>query len=653
MPETLRILFLEDSPNDAELAVATLEESGYPCEWERVETREDFLNRLDAPDYDLILADYSLPSFDGVTALNLFLERGFDIPFILISGTLGEERAVESMKAGATDYVLKQHISRLGSVVRRALSEKAEQRQRKQAEEALLAAEARYRDLFENANDIIYICDLEGRFISINKKAEKLTGYTREEAIAMNFSEIVAPEHHDAVRESLSEKIEGSSDSAIYEIEIICKDGERLPVEVSTRLIREEGRPVAVQGIARDLSERKSLEEQLRQSQKMEAIGCLAGGIAHDFNNLLTAIIGYSQISIAQLDKLNLPGIEDTIHPLRENIGEVEKAARRAAALTKQLLAFSRKQLLQPKVMDLNALVMDIEIMLRRLIGEDIEMVTHLDARLGYVKADPGQIEQIIMNLVVNARDAMPEGGRLTIETANVELDEDYAGHHLETKPGSYVMLAVSDTGTGMDKETASRIFEPFFTTKTAGKGTGLGLSTVYGIVRQSGGSIYVYSEQGLGTTFKIYLPRIEGTSQSVVTRVPVAQAVQGSETILLVEDEEAVRRLSRVILQMNGYTVLEAANANEAISICDQHGGRIHLIITDVIMPLMSGRQLTEHLADSWPEMKVLYISGYTDNAIVHHGVLGSGMAFLQKPFAPDVLLRKVREVLDEPRSK
>jgi len=356
---------------------------------------------------------------------------------------------------------------------------------------------------------------------------------------------------------------------------------------------------------------------------------------------MLTVIIGYSE--------LMLRGVKPD-DPLRNDVEQIKEAGERASLLTRQLLAFSRKQVLQPKVLDLSAVLTNMDRMLQRLIGEDIDLVTMPAPGLGRVHADPGQIEQVIMNLAVNARDAMSRGGKLTIETANVELDNAYAREHVSFRPGSYVMLAVSDTGCGMDAATQARIFEPFFTTKEVGKGTGLGLSTVYGIVKQSDGNIWVYSEPGRGTTFKIYLPRVEGAVETVEPGVAPARAVRGSETILLVEDDHAVRVLARSVLQAHGYTVLEASQGKEALFLSGQHEGPIHLMVTDTVMPGMSGRDLAERLKPSRPNMKVLFMSGYTDKAIVHHGELVPGTAFLQKPFTPDALARKVREVLDSP---
>ncbi len=380
-------------------------------------------------------------------------------------------------------------------------------------------------------------------------------------------------------------------------------------------------------------------EEQLRQWQRVEAIGRLAGGVAHDFNNLLMTILGCSELLLRDFDH------ED---PRREEVEEIRRAAQRATSLTHQLLAFGRRQVLQPQVLGLNEIVENMNRMLRRLIGEDIQLLTLLSPGLWPVKVDPGQIEQVIMNLVVNARDAMPSGGRVTIETANVNLDDAYSRRHISVRPGAYVMLAVTDTGCGMDTQTQSHLFEPFFTTKEKGKGTGLGLSTVYGIVKQSGGNVWAYSEVGKGSSFKVYLPQA-GEARAVYPPKPIPPSLRGgSETILLVEDEDAVRVMISRILRSKGYEVLEARHGQEAIQVCGDHRGPVHLMVTDVVMPQMSGRELANQLAPRRPEMKLLYMSGYPDNAIVQHGVLDPGTAFLQKPFTLDALEGKVREILD-----
>jgi nitrogen-specific signal transduction histidine kinase/ActR/RegA family two-component response regulator len=392
-------------------------------------------------------------------------------------------------------------------------------------------------------------------------------------------------------------------------------------------------------GVLRDITEHKRLQAQFLQSQKMEAIGLLAGGVAHDFNNLLTVIKGYAEVLAEDID----PG-----DPKRCDVEQILKAGNQAASLTSQLLAFSRKQILQPEILDLNATIRQMSSMLRRLIGEDIDLVTIAHPELGSVNADPVQIQQILMNLAVNARDAMPQGGKLTIEMANAHFDEAYVREHPQTMDGPYVMLAISDNGIGMDAATQARLFEPFFTTKGKGKGTGLGLSTIYGIVKQSGGFIWVYSEQGKGSTFKIYFPRVEGQSPTATIESNVQHKLNVSETVFVVEDEPSVRALTSRILQSRGYAVLEASNGKLALDIAQKHSGEIHMVITDVVMPEMGGKALVSQLKMDRPDIKVLFVSGYADNAIVHHGILDSGIEFLQKPFSSENLLRKVREVLN-----
>ena len=433
-----------------------------------------------------------------------------------------------------------------------------------------------------------------------------------------------------------------------------CAAGEG-PGDLEFRVVRSDGglrwvlgrgdveydaarRPIRELGTAQDITERKQLQDQLLQAQKIESVGRLAGGVAHDFNNLLTVINSSAELALAELKAGD---------PLREDLEEIRAAGARAAELTRQLLAFSRKQLLQPVVLNLNALVAATEKMLRRLIGEDIDLKLVPGEDLGSVKADPGQIEQVIVNLAVNARDAMPTGGKLTIETKDVELDEAYASRHAGAHPGSYVMLAMSDTGTGMDEATRARIFEPFFTTKEAGRGTGLGLSTVYGIVKQSGGYIWVHSEIGGGTTFKVYLPRVAEAARDDHA-VPAQASARGTETVLVVEDEKALRRAASRILSSAGYTVLEAADGAEALRMMEGHAGPLHLLLTDVIMPGLSGREVAERLGALRPGLKVLFSSGYADDAILRHGVLDQSVHFIAKPYTAAALTRKVREVLD-----
>jgi signal transduction histidine kinase len=465
---------------------------------------------------ELVISDYSLPRMDGLTALKTVREILPGVPFIFVSGTIGEERAIESLKNGATDYVVKDSLGGLAVKVQRALRE------------------------------------------------------------------------------------------------------------------------------VEDRAKHRLLEEQLRQSQKMEAIGRLAGGVAHDFNNLLTVISGYTQLMLVRMP----PG-----NDLRTEVEEVAKAGERAASLTSQLLAFSRKQILAPAVLNLNETVSETKNLLERLIGEDVEFAAVLDPDLGNAKADPGQIQQVIMNLAVNARDAMPRGGKLTVSTGNVVLDERYVKENPGSQAGPHVFLSVSDTGSGMDQKTLSHLFEPFFTTKEQGKGTGLGLSTVYGIVKQSGGSIWVSSELGRGTTFRLYLPRVDQPVEPVrKTGVAPAAAPKGTETVLLVEDEEAVRKLTHAILSRKGFKVLVAGDGQEALETLQRHEGPVHLLLTDVVLPRMGGREIALQVTKLRPEIKVLFTSGYSERAFVENGILEPGIVLLSKPFTPEELLRKVREVLETP---
>jgi len=526
--------------------------------------------------------------------------------------------------------------------------EKSDQ-QRERAEAALRESEKEFQKFYDEAPVGYHELDTKGRITRVNRKELEMLGYTAGEMLGKPLWNFFVEE--DTTRHVTMAKLAGDvSFHDTFERTYRRKDGTTLPVLVEDRLLRDKnGQIIGIRSTVEDITERRQTqealrksEEQLRQWQRVEAIGRLAGGVAHDFNNLLMTIKGCSELLLNAFDRRD---------PRREEVEEILKAGERATSLTRQLLAFGRRQVLQPQVLDLNSLVINMDKMLRRLIGEDIQLVTVLDQELWSVKVDPGMIEQVIMNLAVNSRDAMPNGGKLTIETANIIHDENYASRHISMKPGYYVMVAVSDNGCGMDKETQSHLFEPFFTTKEKGKGTGLGLSTVYGIIKQSGGNIWVYSEPSQGTTFKIYLPRVEKTATVYKPKASSPPAPGGTETILLVEDEEAVRTMVSKILRNKGYTVLEAAHSEEAFEISERHEGPIHLMVTDVIMPQMSGPELAERLAPRLPEMKVLYMSGYPDNTIVQHGVLEPGTAFLQKPFTLNALESKVREVLDGTR--
>jgi PAS domain S-box-containing protein len=512
--------------------------------------------------------------------------------------------------------------------------------ERKLTEEALKESEEKYRQIIENSQDLIYTIGPEGKFLFISPAISQLLGYDEATLIGRPFQTMVHPDDVAACEESLRQTIKGIRNPG-FQYRIRHVSGNWRWFNSRGGIVYDNlGNYLYFQGVARDITDQFRLEEQLRQAQRMEAVGRLAGGVAHDFNNLLTTILGNAQMALMDMVK------DD---PLYATMNEIREAGDRAARVTGQLLAFSRKQVFQLEVTDLNEAVSEINKILRRLIGEDIELQTILSPTLGLVEADVGQIEQVIMNLAVNARDAMPGGGKLTIETANADLDEAYVAGHVAATSGPYVILSISDTGTGMSTEVQSHVFEPFFTTKEKGKGTGLGLSTVYGIVKQSRGYIWVYSEEGQGTTFKIYLPRVDKADKKEKGKGIKEEVRGGSETVLVVEDEESVRNLAMRILQGYGYQVLTAANGQEALEIFERHDGPIHLILTDVVMPRMSGKELAVRMGDLQPGIKVLFMSGYTDNAIVHHGILDKGIAFIQKPFTPEGLARKVNEVLED----
>jgi PAS domain S-box-containing protein len=658
-----RVLYVEHHAMDIELTQRYFSESAPHYELEIARSCTEGLTRLERlPACDAVLIDLRMLDMSGLDFVREAQRRGLPLPpFIMISGKGDEAAAITSLKLGAADYVAKRdgYLNQITYTIDRAIAHErlnrvnaqlqAELAERKRAELELQESTRLMDSIVENVPLMIFLKEAQGlRFVVFNRAGEDLLGYDRKDLLGKNDVDIFPPEQAAFFMAKDREVLDGGVLLDIPEEPILtAKKGQRLLHTRKVRIKGADGVTKYLLGISEDITDHKQaeadrvkLEEQLRVSQKMEAIGSLAGGIAHDFNNLLSVILSYTEFVLDSIGE----GA-----PARADLLEVKKAGDRAVSLVRQLLAFSRKQVLEPTVLDLNQIVAELEKMLRRILGEDIDFAQALGRDLGVTFVDPGQIEQVLMNLVVNARDAMPEGGKLTIETANVEFDDTYAASNTTVEPGPYVMLAVSDTGCGMDTETKARIFEPFFTTKDKGKGTGLGLSTVYGIVRQSGGDIHVYSEPGQGTTFKIYLPRKLST-MTAESRTPMAPThLTGDETILVVEDEEAVCNLAKRILGAAGYTVLTAASGGEALAKCERHEEEIHLVLTDVVMPEMGGRVFAERLAKLRKGIKVLYMSGYTDDAIAHHGTLDPGTKFIGKPFNAADLTRKVREVLDE----
>ena len=769
----LRILIIEDSEDDTLLVIRGLQKDGYDSSYERVETAEDMREALERETWDIIIADYTLPHFSGLDALKLYKEKGLDIPFIVVSGTIGEEIAVAAMLSGAHDYVMKNNLPRLFPAIQKALTEAESRRERKRAEyelqsarafldsvinaiadpvfvkddkrrfvlvnEALCAiagrpresligknddemfpeeeaavlrktddivldtgkenvneesltnfssgevrtivtsktcyidpagkkfivgvarditdrkraeeqlriSEEKYRNIFENMQDVYYETSLDGLILEISPSIEAISSgqYRQTDLIGQQMLDF----YDDAQeRERLITKLLETGSFSDFEILLRNRDGSLVPCSISAKLWRDDqGNPVKIIGSMRDTIERKKaeterekLQAQLVQAQRMESVGRLAGGVAHDYNNMLSVILGYTEMAMEQVDPDG---------PIYDNLKEVYIAGKRSIDITSQLLAFARKQIVRPIVMDLNETVDEMLKMLRRLIGEDIDFAWEPAIGLWPVKMDPSQIDQILANLCVNARDAISDIGKITIETQNVELDEQYCADHTGFVPGQFVMLAVSDNGCGMDKETREHIFEPFFTTKDIGKGTGLGLAMIYGIVKQNNGFVNVYSEPGIGTTFKVFLPRRSIETDEAITEVIHEGVVFGKgETLLLVEDEPAIIKMCQTMLKKLGYNVLIAHIPDEAVNLASEHSGIIHLLMSDVIMPGMNGRDLADKLKAIRPDIRVLFMSGYTANVIANHGVVqDEGEHFIQKPFSMKKLSVKVREAL------
>jgi two-component system, cell cycle sensor histidine kinase and response regulator CckA len=757
MKHALRILIVDDSPEDAALIVRQLQQEFAPS-YERVETAEAMGAALDKGGWHLVISDYVMPQFSGLSALQILQQRHIDIPFIMVSGQMGEDVAVEAMRAGAQDYLIKDRLSRLVPAIKRELNEAVVRRERCLAEDALSATEERFRSLVEQSLVGIFMLQ-EDIFTYVNPKFAQIFGYRQDELTeAKSLLDLVTRDDQiRVVTQFLRPLQQGSpslhlsfrgrrSDQASIELEVngtrtqlngkpaiigsllditerrraeeelskLWRAVEQSPVSVvitdltgkieyvnprfsevtgysETELVGQnprilksgsmdrdfyqnlwqtissgrewhgelhnkkkngdlfwesgsisavknsEGRITHFVAVKEDVTERKQSFDQLRQVQKMEAIGQLAGGIAHDFNNLLTIINGYSTLLIRGLESGTA---------MRKEAEQILRAGERAADLTRQLLSFSRRQILEPKVLNINLQVQSVEKMLRRLIGEHIELVTNLSDDIGFIKIDPGQVEQIIMNLVVNARDASETGGQIAIETGNCDLDDSFSQQHPGSVAGSYVRITVRDRGFGMTEEVKRRLFEPFFTTKEMGRGTGLGLATVYGIVKQSGGYIDVTSQPDQGASFDIYLPRVFQPADSL-KRQAAEEQMQGSQTILVVEDEPGVLNLVVHTLRKRGFCVLETTDPEQGVTLFEEHQDEIDMLLTDVVMPFMSGPTLAQTLIGIKPQLKVLFMSGHTDNKVSFEKILEQGVPFLPKPFASDTLIKKVRETL------
>ncbi len=649
MGKLLRVLMAEDVEQDALLVVRELTRGGFDVTFERVDTPEAMAAALAKQPWDIVISDYSMPRFNAPMALEIVKQRKLDLPFIIVSGTIGEDVAVEAIRAGANDFMVKSKLARFVPAVERELRGAEARRKLRHTEHDLHASEERIRmserrfeDLFESAPDAIVITDRQGTILLVNAQTKSMFGWTREELVGRPVELLVpqsARKGHVALREGyLEDVVPRSMSGNRASLCGVRKDGSEFPVEISLSPLESDGHLVVAAAV-RDVTEREQLQAQLFQAQKMESVGRLAGGVAHDFNNLLSVIIGWTEIAISELP---------VGHATRPSLEEVLRAGDRAAEITHQLLAFARRQVVRPTLFNANDLVVEMDKMLRRLVGEHIEFVTRTDPDLGTVEMDCGQLEQALMNLVVNACDAMPEGGTLTIATANVALDAAYPRTAPDVPPGEYVMLSVSDSGTGMSEEVKAHLFEPFLTTKPLGKGTGLGLATCYGIVKEAGGHIAAYSEMGLGTTMKLYLPRRHEAAAPAARR-PKETSVRGMETILLVEDDEAVRRVTARILEAQGYRVVSTSGGKEALQVIEEGREPVQLLLTDVVLAdSMNGRDLADSVRALKPNLKVLFVSGYTGDVAILHDLVEQRAVFLEKPFTAESLGSKVREVLD-----
>ncbi|GAB4329340.1 MAG: hypothetical protein Kow0037_04370 [Calditrichia bacterium] len=634
----MKIMIIDDNPNDRLLIRRLLKDEFKDSDVLEIKNYDEFHTCLKTADLGLVLTDYQLHWSNGLRILKEIRQVHRYTPVIMVTDTGSEEIAAEAMKNGLTDYLLKRHLKRLKSAMKDAIENARVLAERDALIEKLKASEAKYRQFFEEDIAAIAISTGEGRLVDCNPRALQVFGFTDENA-ARNFPlDRLYPTPEDRTR--YLEKLRSGKPVVDTEIEMRRVDGKTIFVVANMfPVFDSQGNLQQIKTFLFDITERKKLEEQFAQAQKMEAIGRLAGGIAHDFNNILTVINGYSDLLLQRFK----PGEQ-----IYEEVVQIRKAGERARRLTEQLLAFSRKQVIQPRVLNLNTVLQDTEKMLRRIIGEDILLEFNLGEMLANIKIDPTQLDQVILNISVNARDAMPRGGKLIFETQMSYLDKMHAIQNEDVIEGHYVMLRISDTGIGMDKTTLRRIFEPFFTTKGVGKGTGLGLSTVYGIVKQNNGYIWVYSEPGKGTTFKIYFPAVAETiSEADKSRIR-HEDFSGKETILLVEDDDWLRNFAQTSLEAYGYRVVTAENGEDALNTISATNLKPDLVLTDVVMPKLDGNALVKRLRILLPEFKVLFMSGYTDDSILRYGILEQKMDFIQKPFSPRDLAQKIREILD-----
>lgn len=639
--QPLRVLVLEDNAVDAEMVVHALRRAGFDPDWKRVETKVDFLAALDTSP-ELILSDYSLPHFDGVRALQLLRESGLDIPFILISGTLGEEAAVEAMKLGATDYLLKDRVTRLGPAVERALEEKRLRDERRLVDSQLRESEERFRELAETIEEVFWITDPnKQRMLYVSPAYEKIWGRSCQGLYDQPHAwlDTVHAEDRERVRHAVTTRQARSNYDEEYRI-VRADGGVRWIHDRAFPVRNAAGEVERIVGVARDITDYRQVEAQFRQSQKMEAIGQLAGGVAHDFNNILAAMMIQAELAVT---------CEGVPADAAGFLLDIEACVERAASLTRQLLAFSRRQVIQPRRLNLNESVTCLGKMLRRILGEDVKLELELHPTPLLIQADAGMLDQVLMNLVVNARDAMPQGGRLSVETTECLLTAEEVRGNPDVSPGRHICLRVSDSGQGIAPEILPHIFEPFFTTKEVGKGTGLGLATVFGIVKQHRGLINVTSQVGQGTRFEILLPIDEAASGEAPAPRALPGSLKGTETILLVEDDGTLRKGTRLVLERRGYHVLEAAAGAEALAVWDAADGKIQVLLTDLVMPgLIKGWELAVRLQKQQPGLKVIFTSGYSADFAQQAGPLREGQNFLPKPWLPSMLYEILRRSLD-----